>query len=210
MLPRRCRHCRCYVAPQLKKCPRCNKGVPTNIVVKPTKEEKQEARVQRDKNVSVIHAKHMHWIPSAFTLRQQTLMLDELKRRLDRAETAALRNTIRSELRAAKATLARTTVPAGKKPWTSEIFHAKTSCISVFISPKKLRYVLASRDGPADLIIESRKKHRRGIPFIRLQRFEKSPFARMLKKDKQDEVVHKKRKRAKKERRVKKRVVAIT
>jgi hypothetical protein len=206
MLPRRCKKCRCYVAPQLSRCPRCNKlAPPLKSVTKPTKEEKAEARVKRDAKAPIIQGKNIHWVPSEFTVQAHKAMVNELERRLAKADTPRMRNTIRSEMRAVKATLARVVVPSGKKPWTSEIFHGKQSCISIFISPKNHRYVTASRDGPADLIIESRKKHRRSIPFVRLQRFEKSPYARMAKKEKQEDVVHRKRKKAKKERREKKR-----
>lgn len=203
-LPRRCKKCRCYVAPQLQRCPRCNKVAPSNVVVKPTKEEKQEARAKRDAKVPLIHAKNIHWVPSAFALRAHEAMVEELKRRLDKADTARLRNTIRSELRCTKATLARKNVPSGKKAWTSEIFHTKQQCISVFVSPKKHRYVLAERDGPADLIIQN-KKNRKTMPFTRLIRFEKSRYARMKKAEKQEETTHKKRHKVKKEQRAKKR-----
>lgn len=206
MFPRRCKKCRCYVAPQLHRCPRCNKIAPAiAVITKPTKEEKQAERTKRDRKVPIAHAKNIHWIPSAFALSANRSMVDELKRRLDKADTPALRNTIRSELRATKAQLARASVPDGKKAWTSEIFHAKTSCVSVFISPTKKRYVLAGRDDTADLIIVSRKKHARAMPFIRLALFERSPYARMLKKEKQDDATHTKRRKVKKEQRAKRR-----
>lgn len=206
MLPRRCKSCRCYIAPQLHRCPRCRATAPA-IPTKPTKEERKEARVKRDAKVPVIHAKNIHWVPSVFSLRAHTNMVEELRRRLDKETSPALRNTIRSEMRATKATLARATVPSGKKAWTSEIFHAKQSCISIFIAPSKHRYVLADKDGAADLLVMSRKKHAKGMPFMRLVRFEKSPYARMMKKEKQEAAVHTKRRKIKKEARAKKRAI---
>lgn len=77
--------------------------------------------------------------------------------------------------------------------------------MSVFISPKGNRYVSAGNDNPADLIIINPKKRKyRGMPFSRLQLFDKSIFARMKKAEKQEEVTHKKRKKARKEKRAKK------
>lgn len=199
MLPRRCKKCRCFIAPQLTRCPRCRKLAPPLATSVVTKEDRVAARAKRDAKVPVIYAKHMHWIPSAFARTAHASLVEELQRRLGSTESLRLRNTIRSELRAAKAVLARTTVPKDKKPWTTEIFHTKQMCVSVFISPKKHRYVLAERDGPADLIIINRK-NKKEIPFTRLQRFEHSRFARMKKLEKHEEVVHKKRKKAKKDR----------
>lgn len=204
-LPRRCKKCRCYVAPQLKRCPRCGKLAPSLIVMKPTKEERAEAREKRDAKVPTIQAKNIHWVPSRFALNMHRAMVDELKRRLDKADSARSRNAIRSEMRATKAQLARADVPSDKKAWTTMLFHAKQSSITIFISPKQHRYVLAGRDDPADLLIETRKKHRASIPYLRLRRFKKSPYARMLKKERQEEAVHRKRKKAKKEHRAHKR-----
>lgn len=206
MLPRRCKKCRCYIAPQLQRCPRCNKLAPA-MKTAPTKEEKKDARAKRDAKVPTIHAKNIHWVPSAFSIAAHKSMAEELKRRLAKADTPRMRNTIRSEMRANSAHLARTKVPSGKKAWTTEIFHTKQQCISVFISPKNHRYVSAEKDGPADLIVINRKKHARGMPFSRLQRFEKSRYARMKKQEKQEQVVHKKRKKAKKEKRAKRRAI---
>jgi hypothetical protein len=200
MFPRRCKKCRCYVAPQLQRCPRCRKIAP-EIAAKPTKEDKAEARLKRDAKVMVIQSRNIHWVPSAFSLEAHTNMVDELKRKIAREESVHMRNVLRSELRMTKATLDRANVPEGKKPWTSEIFHAKQACVPVFISPKKHRYVTAEKDGVADLIIEYPRKRRYfGMQFIRLERFEKSPYARMVKQDKQDDAIHKRRKKAKKER----------
>jgi hypothetical protein len=206
MLPRRCKKCRCYVAPQLTRCPRCATRAAPLESPKLTREDKQSARAKRDAKVPVVHAKHIHWIPSAFSLRAHEAMIDELNRRLDKADTPRLRNTVRSELRTVRAVLARATVPSGKKPWTTETFHTKQTCVQVFVSPKKHRYVLADRDGPADLIIANRK-NRKTMPFSRLQRFEHSRFARMKKLEKHDETVHKKRTKARKEKHATKRAI---
>lgn len=206
-LPRRCKKCRCYVAPQLDRCPRCNLKAPPMVVAvaKATREERAAERAKRDEKLPIVHAKNIHWAPSAFALRTHEEMVPELQRRLDKADTPALRNTIRSELRAVKATLARKTAPSGKHMWTTEIFHAKHACIVIYISPKKHRYVSATRDGPADLLVVNRKKHARSLPYSRLVRFERSPYARMAKQEKKEETTHKKRKQAKKEKRLKKR-----
>ena len=207
MLPRRCKKCRCYIAPQFDRCPRCNLRAPPvlSAIAKPTKEERAAERVKRDEKLPVIHSKNIHWVPSKLSVRAWTDMVDELKRRLAKADTPRLRNSVRSEMRLNDKMLARVVVPSGKNAWTHELFHAKHACITVFISPKGHRYVLATRDGPADLLMISRKKHVRSIPYVRLVRFEKSPYARMVKKEQQDETTHKKRKAAKKERRLKKR-----
>lgn len=206
MFPRRCKSCRCYIAPQLHRCPRCRKIAPA-IAAKPTAEDKSAARAKRDAKVPVIQSKNIHWVPSRFSLEAHANMAEEIKRRIAKTDSARMRNVLRSELRATKATLARANVPEGKRPWTSEIFHAKQACISIFISPKNHRYVLADKDGPADLVVEyPRKRKYRGMPFIRLQRFEKSVYARMKKVEKQEEQIHKKRKKAKKDRAKKRKV----
>jgi hypothetical protein len=197
VLPRRCKKCRCFVAPQLHRCPRCKKRAPPLVQPKLSKEDKQAARAKRDAKVPVIRAKHMHWIPSKFSLNAHKQLVIELQRRLDKATSPRLRNVVRSELRAAKAVLARHTAPEGKKAWTWEIYHTKQMCVSVFVSPKGHRYVVAEKDGAADLIIENRKHA--AFPFSRLERFEKSRYARMKKAEARDEVVHKKRKKAKKQ-----------
>jgi hypothetical protein len=72
--------------------------------------------------------------------------------------------------------------------------------VSFFINhaPKNRRYVLATRDGPADLIIEN--KRGAAFPITRLQRFENSRYARMLKdhaEEEQTAVQRKKEKKAK-------------
>lgn len=208
MLPRRCKKCSCYIAPHLDACPRCGKKSAIQVaqakLPKPTKAEKAADRVKRDAKVPVIQGKNIHWRPSEYSLRVQTHMLEELKRRLANEESARGRNTVRSELRLVKAHLARATAPAGKKVWTTDNVRSKIGTIVVFISPKKHRYVMAERDDPADLIIQSAKKHK-GIPFVRLQRFEKSRHARLVKKAEQEDGVHLKRKKEKKTHREKKR-----
>lgn len=124
MFPRRCKKCRCYIAPQLHRCPRCRKVAPP-LGVKPTKEDKHEARAKRDAKVPTVQSKNIHWVPSKFALDAHILMVDELRRKIDKADSAVMRNVHRSELRAVRATLARANVPKGKKPWTSEIYHTK-------------------------------------------------------------------------------------
>lgn len=210
MLPRRCKKCSCYIAPHLDACPRCGKASPRPAIAakvpKLTREEKTAQRAKLDAKVPVIRAAKIHWIPSAFSLDTQRLMIDELKRRIDKADSARLRNAIRSELRLVKAHLARADVPDGKHAWTTENLNTKIGCICIYISPKKRRYVLADRDDPADLLIEPRKKLR-SIGFVRLQRFEKSRHARNIKKVEQEDVVHTKRKKEKKKQRAKKRLL---
>lgn len=203
--PRRCKKCRCYIAPQLDHCPKCGKKAPA-VAAKPTKEDKDAAKARRDEKVPIVLGKHIHWVPSRFALEANERMVDELRRQIDKAETARMRNVLRSHLRSVRATLARAQVPEGKKPWTSEIYHTKQRCVSIFISPKGKRYVSAGRDGEADLIIQNPKRRKYlGMPFCRLQLFDKSPVARMKKAEKQEEATHKKRKKAKKEKRAKKR-----
>lgn len=174
------------------------------VAAKPTKEERQEARAKRDAKVPVIRAIHIQWVPSAFSIAAQKALLEEQQRRLDKADTPRLRNMVRSEIRATKAHLARAHVTNGKKPWSTETFHTKQMCVLVFISPKKHRYVLADKDGPADLLIANRK--RAVVPFTRLVRFEKSRFARMKKLEKQDDVKHEQRRTVKRKARAEKRL----
>lgn len=207
MLPRRCKKCRCYVAPHLKKCPRCGTVAPTNVVVKPTKEEKVAARAKLDSKVTTIQGANIHWIPSAVSLRVHQDKLKELGRLLDKAETPRARNTIRSEIRSTKALLARKDVPSGKKAWTTEHLIGPKSYVVVFVSPKGHKYVLAERDTLADLlIVPAKKKHRRTTPVLRLQRLEKSEHMRIIKKQQREEAVHSKRKKSKKAHRAKKRL----
>lgn len=170
MLPRRCKKCRCYVAPQLKRCPRCNKVVPSNVVVKPTKEEKQAARVKLDDKLPTIHAKKMRWRPSDITLKSHHQLVDEVKRKIARADTARARNALRSELRVFQAVVK--PIPHPEKCWTTETRYDHHGSIPVFISPKGRRYVLAEKDEAASLIIINRK--RAPFPRSRLVRFEQS------------------------------------
>lgn len=202
MLPRRCKKCSCFIAPHLDACPRCGKSSPKPAAaVKLSKEEKQAERAKLDTKVPTLSGKKIHWIPSAFSLRTQGDMLTELRRRLDQEESVTLRNTIRSELRLVKKHLARAAIPAGKLGWTTETLHTKHGCITIFISPKSHRYVLAERDTPADLIIHTKKLS------VRLQRFEKSRHAKALKREKKEDVVHTKRRKEKKVHRAKKRLL---
>lgn len=206
MLPRRCKKCSCYIAPQLSACPRCGKKSPAPVAaVKLTKEEKRAERKKLDAKVPVLHAKNIHWIPSAFSLRVQGDMLTELRRRIDKEESVRVRNAIRSELRLVKKHLARAEVPKGKHGWTTELLKTKIGTVSVFVSPKGHKYVLAERDDTPDLLIEPRKKV--GLTPFRLQRLEKSKHARAAKKEAQEEKVHKKRHKEKKTHRAKKRLL---
>ena len=209
MLPRKCKSCRCYVAPHLLRCPRCNTRAPALAVPqKPTKGDRDAERAKRDAALPMIRAVKMKWAPSVLTLRSHEKLHREVQRKLSDADTPRLRNSLRSELREIRRVLARGTNIDRKHTWTTEIFHAKHVAVTIFISPKGKRYVLATRDGPADLIVQNRKKNR-GLPFTRLVLFERSPYARMAKKDKQDAAVHTKRKKAKKERRLKKRTPTL-
>lgn len=199
--PRRCKHCRCFTAPHLKRCPRCDKVVPSNVVIKLTKEEKQAERVKLDADVPVIHRKNMQWVPSALSIRCHQQLLDEVRDKLKRADTAHERNVLRSEIRCIKTTLNKTASDA-KRRWTTELFRAKHASIHVFISPKGKRYVGAESDRPADLIIKNGPKA--STPLSRLQLFEKSPYFKMQQADAKQDKIHKKRKKSKKERRLKK------
>lgn len=204
MLPQRCKKCKCYVAPHLPKCPRC--GAASAVVTKPTKEDKALARATQDAKVPTIQGKHIHWIPSERSLRIHRDKLTELDQLFKRAPTPKLRNAIRSEIRATKAHLSRSAVPSGKKGWTTENMMARHAFVVVFISPKKHRYVLAERDRPADLlIVPANKKHRKGMPVIRLQRFEKSPHKKLMDKQKKEDKEHSVRRKVKKAHRAKKR-----
>lgn len=209
MLPRRCKKCRCYVAPQLTRCPRCNaKAAPIVVVEKPTKEDKATERDAHDAKLPTIKSINMKWVPSAFSMECHRGLLEETKRKLDKVDTARGRNALRSEIRLLKRYMARADGVNPAKRWTNEFFRTKKAAVCIFISPKGKRYVLASRDGPATLRIKHRK--RQGMAFSRLLLFEKSPYARMVKEEKKDAVIHTKRKRAKKERRIRKRSAVPT
>lgn len=211
MLPRRCKKCRCYVAPHLKACPRCGTVAPSNVVAKPTKEEKVAARAALDEKITVIQGSNIHWVPSEFSLRIHQDKLKEFDKLLDKAKTPKARNTIRSEIRATKEHLARKHVPSGKKAWTSDKIATRHAYVTIFISPKGHKYVLAERDGPADLlIVPAKKKHRRATPVLRLQRLEKSVHMKIIKKQQKEEAVHSKRKKSKKAHRAKKRLTKRT
>lgn len=194
--PRRCQSCKCYIADWLKKCPRCGKTAPA-VLAASTKDERDAARAKRDANVPTIHQQNMRWVPSAFAVACSERSLVEIRRKLSDAETPALRNALKSELRLLKQTIAKTA--DGNHRWTHEIFHTKHTAVQVFISPKQHRYVLATDDAKADLIVQNRKSV--GIPITRLQRFEKSKYARMVKDDAKDAIAHKKRTHAKQQKR---------
>lgn len=193
-LPRRCKNCKCFAAPWLKNCPRCDKPVPLAIIhTVPTKEEKQAARDKLDEGVPMLHAKNMQWLPSKFALASHTQLLDEAKRKLERAETPSERNAVRAEIRMAKQVLNKTADP--KYAWTTEIFHAKQASIPIFISPKGRRYVSAPPDAKADLIIKNKKGA--ANPISRLELFDHSPYFKMVKAEAKQDAVHTKRKKVK-------------
>lgn len=200
-LPRRCKRCRCYVAPQLTRCPRCHKLAPPIIADQLSKADRAAERAKRDQKVPVILQKKMRWAPSATAIAAHEVLLAEAQRKLEKADTPRMRNTLRSEIRCIKQFLAKRST--GNNCWTTELVHFKHHNAIIYLSPKGKRYVLTGKDGPADLIIQYRK--RVGIPFSRLQLFEKSPYARMKRAEEQVEKEHTKRKTAKRERRSKKR-----
>lgn len=201
-LPRRCKHCKCFAAPWLKHCPRCSKSVPMAVVVvKLTKEEKKLERAKLDVGVPVIHQSNMQWLPSKLAIESHTILLDEARRKFDKAESAQERNALRSELRIIKAVLNKKA--DAKHRWTTELFHAKQASIQVFVSPKGRRYVTAASEATADLIIKNKK--RSANPTSRLQLFDKSPYFKMKKADTKQDAIHAKRKKVKKVQRMHKR-----
>jgi len=121
-----------------------------------------------------------------------------------KTDSVKLRNALRSQLRSIKQFLAKADGVSARHRWTTEIFHTKHASVTVFVSPKGRRYILASKDGPAHLIVIGRKKNR-GLPAARLCLLEKSSLARAVRKEQHEEKVHSKRKKAKKERKIKKR-----
>jgi hypothetical protein len=209
-LPRRCKKCQCYVAPQLTRCPRCRKLAPPALAgaKKLTKEERKAeriaTRIARDATVPVLRAKHMEWVPSAFAIQCAEQSIEEVKRRIGKTDSARLRNALRSELRLLKATLARAASVNKKRRWTYETFRGKHWSIFVAIGPKGQRYVTAGDDTPADLIVTGRKLLGRRA---RLQLFEKSKYAKLALRERKEDVVHAKRKSAKKKHRAQKRAL---
>lgn len=171
------------------------------VAVKLTKEEKKLERAQLDADVPVIHQKNMQWVPSQLTIDSHKVLLEEAQRKMAKAETAHERNVFRSEIRCIKLTLNRTA--SAKFRWTTELFHAKTKTISIFISPKGKRYVSADTDAKADLIVKNKKSS--GSLTSRLQLFDKSPYFKMKKADVKLDKVHAKRKKVKKVHRMNKR-----
>lgn len=201
-LPRRCGQCKCYVADQLKRCPRCNRVVPPRAeAVVATKEDREAARAKADAKVPLIHAKNMRWRPSLMAIASHRALMHEVQEKIKRADTPRLRNALRSELRQIKTVLAR--ARSEPKQWTTEIFHTKHASVYIFVSPKQHKYVLAGRDDAADLIIQNRR--RTGVPFTRLMRIEKSPLARQMREQAKAEAVEKKRRKAKRDRKQQKR-----
>lgn len=170
--PRRCSKCRCYVADQLPHCPRCNSKVPSRAAASgpTTKEERAAARAKAEAKLPVIRHKKVKWKPSERAVEAHKLMLEELKRKIARADTARVRNALRAELR-----LARATIQRGEQKgsfWRYEFRYELGGSVVVFISPKGRRYVTAGRDEPATLLMQNRL---RGLPpMLRLVRFEQS------------------------------------
>jgi hypothetical protein len=171
---------------------------------KPTKADLIDRRAKEDDGKPHIFAKNMVWRPSKFSLKEHTNKVEELRTLIERAETAKARNAFRSELRLAKAHLARGASSNGKKVWSSETLHTKYHSVPVFIGPTGKRYISAPDDESADLIIINRKKNR-GMEFSRLQRFEGSSIQRQVEQYAEDDKKDAKRSKAKKERREKKR-----
>jgi hypothetical protein len=172
--------------------------VPSNTIVKLTKEEKVAARLAKDADVPMIHQKNMQWVPSALTVQIHKQTLHEVERKLSDADTPRQRNALRSEIRQIKRVIGTTAEPAHR--WTSETFHGKYASVLVYISPKNRRYVLAGADTPADLIIKNRRSA--GVPFSRLQLFDKSAHAKYVKEDKKAATAHQTRVKIKKAKRL--------
>lgn len=170
--PRRCKKCRCYVADQLTKCPRCNTSAPTIVVL--TKAQQRDEKVARnakaEEKLPRIHQKNIRWKPSAFSLAAHRDLEQEIRRRIERADTPRMRNAFRSELRAVQAVLRRGTQSG--PCWHREFQYDHDGAVSVYVSPKGRRYVLAERDETASLIIENRKNAI--VPRTRLVRYEHS------------------------------------
>jgi len=199
--PRKCKHCACYIADQLSVCPRCGKKAPPLVTAAPklSREERDAERAKLDVSVPVIHGKNMQWVPSALAVAANERNIVRAQQKLYRADTARGRNAARSEIRYSKRVLARTQTVDTKYRWTYEFLHTKHSSVCISISPKGHRYVPASANDKADLIIKY--PSRAAFPFVRLQRFEKSHFARMIRQHAQEDAAHVKHKKAKKERR---------
>jgi hypothetical protein len=205
MFPRRCKKCRCYIAPQLARCPRCGTEAPP-LATKPTKEDRQKQRATMDDDVPVLRGKRIHWVPSDFALQLHGEKLRYYRAQLEKAETASERNTARAHIRSNKEFLARKEVPDGKEGWTTQRFATKHGSVVVFVDPKGRRYVIAGKDDKADLIVvPADKRHRRGMPAIRLQQLESSPHWRAYQKQEREDKTHEKRATAKKKHRAKKR-----
>lgn len=181
MLPRRCTFCRCYVAPQLKRCPKCKKLAPAIIpAAQRTKEERAERNAREEAKLPVLSAAKIKWKPSAFSLDAHRGLEHEVTRKIHSADTPAMRNALRSELRAVRAVLRRGEQANGSC-WVREFQYELSGSVAVFISPKGRRYVIAEKDETADLLI----KHRiAGMPMIRLARFEKSAVCNRIELEK--------------------------
>lgn len=200
MLPRRCKKCACYIAPQLTKCPRCGLTAPA-LKEAATKEDRAASRLSADEKVPRVGRKKVRWAPSERAVESHAQTIDELKRQIERTDSVRLRNALRSQIRACKAIVEKGAKRKGA--WTYEFFRTKHAAVPVAISPKGNRYVLAPTDAKADLIVQNRRGA--AMPFSRLQRFEKSKYYRHVKDEQKAERVQKKRVVAKKQRRIQKR-----
>lgn len=125
----------------------------------------------------------MQWAPSSFATKVAREKLEQLRDALKRTANVRVRNAIRCEIRIAKRTLDR--AQGGNHRWTFESHHGREGAVTVFISPKRNRYVLAPDDEPADLIIKYKGKNK--LPRARLQRFEKSWHAKTMKDSQKEE-----------------------
>lgn len=202
-LPRRCKKCQCFIAPQLRRCPRCNALAP-DVKTAPTKEDRAEQRAALDDDVPHIKRKKIRWAPSVRAVERHQQTYADLKRQLARAETPRARNALRSEMRACNAVIVKGATRKGA--WVTEFFRTKRFVIPVFISPKGNRYVSAPSDIKPDLVVQTRRGA--AVPWARLLRFEKSPYQRYAKDEQKAERVQKKRHAAKKQRRAQKKTQA--
>ena len=168
-LPRRCSKCKCYIAPQLLKCPQCRAPAPAVKNAAATKEERAAKIAKEEAKLPVIRRKKVKWKPSTFAIEAHRALEQEIKRKIGKAESARLRNALRSELRVVRATLKR-----GEQKgsfWRHEFQYELSGSVPVLISPKGRKYVIAEKDEPATLLMESRKH---GLGMMRLVRFEQS------------------------------------
>jgi hydroxylamine reductase (hybrid-cluster protein) len=145
------------------------------VTAKSTKENRAETLAKWDSGTPVIHQKNMQWKPSELAIASHHGLLKEVNAKLKDADSARLRNALRSERRLIERVLAKA---KRKKCWRAEVIHTRHTSVQVFVSPKNHRYVLASDDLKADLIVKNRKTA--ALPFTRLLRFEKSQYPKLI------------------------------